>query len=449
MSASALLRAAHIVPAALLVASCSGGIDGGHLRICRMVLPALNPTAGTLEILHADRLRQDEGVRLRYRVQAQGETARVGTLVCRFTAASHAAVVGSELRAVETEKGSLSPVRLHILKRWWLERPESAASDPAPVTNSVGAPIVPLALALGIQHLVSALPLVSIYGLLAAAYSLLYGLAGRINLAFGELLAVAGYAAFLGFAFGAAGLPLAVLMTLALLLSLFAAAVYGTALGCAVVAPLLRAGGQQALIGTIALAIVLQEYLRLAQGSKSLWLQPVLSEPHALVRAGHFIATVTPIAAVASALALLAAGALLALLRWSHFGRCWRASADDPHAAALFGVDPSRTLTITFALSSALAGLAGYIVTLYYGSVGYTGGMAIGLKALTAAIAGGIGSVPGAFIGGVLLGSAEALWSAMLPLEYRDPAILALLVVVLVLRPGGLLGFGDLLPRRV
>ena len=110
-------------------------------------------------------------------------------------------------------------------------------------------------------------------------------------------------------------------------------------------------------------------------------------------------------------------------MRWSRFGRAWRACADDAGAAALFGVDRGRVLLATFALASVLAGLAGYVMTVYYGTVGYAGGIVLGLKALLAAVAGGIGSVPGAFLGGILLGCSEALWSALFPIEFRDLAV--------------------------
>ena len=119
-----------------------------------------------------------------------------------------------------------------------------------------------------------------------------------------------------------------------------------------------------------------------------------------------------------------------------------------PLAAELFGVDRGRVLLFTFALASALAGLAGYVMTVYYGTVGYAGGIVLGLKALLAAVAGGIGSVPGAFLGGLLLGCAEAGWSALLPIEFRDLAIFTGLVLLLVVRPSGLFGFAEPLPRR-
>ena len=154
-------------------------------------------------------------------------------------------------------------------------------------------------------------------------------------------------------------------------------------------------------------------------------MQPLFDTPYALARSGDFVVTVTPMAMVAELVCLAAALALLLLMRWSRFGRAWRACADDPLSAALFGIDARAVLLATFALASGLAGLAGFIVTIYYGTFGFAGGIVLGLKSLLAAVAGGIGSVPGAFLGGILLGSAESLWTALFPIEYRDVAVLS------------------------
>jgi branched-chain amino acid transport system permease protein len=147
--------------------------------------------------------------------------------------------------------------------------------------------------------------------------------------------------------------------------------------------------------------------------------------------------------------ALAAAGGVLWLLARSRFGRAWRAFADDPGAAALMGVDASRLLAATFVLAGALAGLAGWIVAAYYGSISHSMGTMLGLKALVAAVVGGIGSVPGAFLGGVLVALLEAAWSAYFDIAARDIVVFSLLVVVFVLRPGGLLGFAGPKPRDV
>jgi branched-chain amino acid transport system permease protein len=422
-------------------------VDAGQARTCRSIVPALNPSASAIEIVRTAPLSAGDGVRVAYRVRAPTGLLRDRFVECRFGAGGPVAPEQQVLVGVNTDAGPLGEVRLHVLRRFWLER-EGFAADPQPVANAADVPNLPRALAIGLQHALFALPPIAVYALLAAAYSLIYGLVGRINFAFGELAAVGGYAAFLGFAL-TSGATIAPALTLALLLALSASLWHGIAAGRLVFAPLLRLTGQQLLIGTVALALVLQEYLRLAQGARALWLQPLLSTPHAVARAGDFVVTVTPIALACVALSLCTALALLLLMRSSRFGRAWRACADDPLSAALFGVDPRAVLIKTFALASILAGLAGYVVTVYYGTFGYAGGFVLGLKSLLAAVAGGIGSVPGAFLGAVLLGCAEALWSALFPIAFRDIAVLTLLVLLLVLRPNGLFGLREAPPPKV
>lgn len=436
-------------PAILLACAVGGcaGIDSGQARTCRSVLPALNAPEAAIDIVRTRALLLGEGVRIDYRVRDAAGGIQIRYAECRFAAANPAAPERGGLIGVTTEAGPLGEVRLHLLRRFWLER-EGAAADPEPVANASAVPTLPRAAAVALQHTLLALPPTAIYALLAAAYALVYGLVGRINFAFGELAAVGGYAAFLGFAIAGSGASAEPAMALALVLAATAALSYGVAAGRLVFAPLVRARGQQLLIATIALAILLQEYLRLAQGARLLWVRPLLNAPQAVARSGDFIVTMTPVAMAAVAACALAAIALLALMRWSRFGRAWRACADDPLSAALFGVDGRAVLLRTFALASLLAGLAGYVVTVYYGTLGYAGGIVLGLKSLLAAVAGGIGSVPGALLGGILLGAAEAAWSALFPIELRDLAVLSLLVALLIARPGGLFGLNEPLPPK-
>src|SRR5262245_46539140 len=428
------------------LAGCAPGIDAGQARLCRAVIPALNAEATAIEIVRTAPLVGAPGVRVDYRVRAPaGRKSRF--LECRFAGGREAGPERTGLAGVATEDGPLSDLRLYVLKRFWLG-PDAAAADPEPVSNAAGAPALPRGLAIGLQHAIFALPPIAIYALLAAAYSLIYGLVGRINLAFGELAAVAGYAALLGFAiWGALPGQLPGLL-LAVVLALSAATVHGLVVGRLLFAPLFRAAGQQVLIGSIALAIVLQEYLRLTQGAKLIWVHPIFNTPYAVARSGDFVVTFTPVALAAACLCLVVALGLIGLIKASRFGRAWRACADDPAAAALFGVDHRLLLLKTFALASVLAGLAGYVVTVYYGAFGYAGGIVLGLKSLLAAVAGGIGRVGGAFLGGVLIGALESAWSAVFPIEFRDLAIFVLLIVLLVLRPSGLFGWGEALPQK-
>jgi branched-subunit amino acid ABC-type transport system permease component len=152
------------------------------------------------------------------------------------------------------------------------------------------------------------------------------------------------------------------------------------------------------------------------------------------MRAGDFVTTVTVVGLLVAGIGLACTVGLLVAMRRSGFGRQWRAVADDAGAAALFGVDERRVFDRALIIAAGLAGLAGVVVTVLHGGMGFAGGFALGLKALIAAILGGVGSIGGA---------------ATMPIEARDAVIYLLLSLVLILRPGGFFGDGDLSPRRV
>lgn len=428
-----------------VLAGCSAWPDAYEARTCRTIVPAINPPGSTIDVRHTAELPQGGGVEVNYMVRAPDAALRERRIVCRFSPGNSGA--GDRLAEIWSDGQRVGDVRLAILQRFWLQSPDALAADPAPFLQLGAVPEVPRKVALVMQHVSSALPLISIYAVLAPAYALVYGLLGRINLAFGEFAAIGGYGALLAFPL-ASGLGFwPAVLAASIVLGVFAAGMHGLAAGRLVFSPLQRASGQQVLIATIGLAIALQEYMRLSQGSALRWVEPFLNNPVGLARHEGFVVTATPIGAAVTALALAVALSLLALMRWTRFGRFWRACADDPTAAMLVGVDFRGVLAVTFILASALAGLAGTIVTFYYGGVGFAGGIVLGLKSLIAAIAGGIGSIPGAFLGAVLVGGAEALWSALFPIEYRDMAIYGMLAALLIWRPGGLLGLRSNLSR--
>ncbi len=312
---------------------------------------------------------------------------------------------------------------------------------------------IPRAAAYAIQQLVNAVALAAVYALLATAYSLIYGLVGRINLAFGEIAVLGSYGAIGGVAAAVAlGMGDAIFgLVLAFVLAAAISGGWSMLIGRAVIAPLHARHrlGQPILIATAAVALSVQEFLRVTQGSRERWTPPVFNQPIALARADDFVVTVTPMQIVVAFAGLVAAGAVLWLLARTRFGRAWRAFADDPPTAALFGIDGQRLLALTFLLAGLLAGLAGWIVAAYYGNVSFSMGAILGLKALVAAVIGGIGSVPGAFLGGICVALVEAGWSAYFDISARDIVVFSLLIVVFVLRPGGLLGFAGPKPRDV
>ncbi|HLT02259.1 MAG TPA: branched-chain amino acid ABC transporter permease LivH, partial [Geminicoccaceae bacterium] len=197
---------------------------------------------------------------------------------------------------------------------------------------------------------------------------------------------------------------------------------------------------QALLIATLGLAVFLQEALRLLQGAEERWVQPVFSAAHDLGATPGFALTVNTSQILVVAIAGALYAALWFLMAQSAFGRAARACADDAPMAALCGVDVGRTVALTFALGAAYAAIAGFVVLLRYGGASFYDGFLLGFKALTAAILGGIGSVPGAMLGGILIGLLEIFWAGYLSLAYKDVATFALLAVVLIWRPHGLLG---------
>ena len=428
---------------------CAAYIDTDQKRLCRSLLPAIDRVATKFLIDHINETTfgpaESVAVDISYRGWANGDDQKSASLPAPQTQMLHcefAAVSGRAppiLTRLVVNNQELSPLRLRVLQRAWVDSGTAALADPAPISIVNAAPSLPRAAAIGLQQILGSLPVIAVYALLATAYALIYGLVGRINLAFGDLSSLAGYGAFLGFSMIGDG-HLAAAIMLALVMGLATAAIHGGTLGRYVVAHLAKGPGQHILIATIGMSIFWQEAMRLTQGAGNRWLSPLMNRPIGIARSGDFIVTVTPMALIVAAIAGIAAITLVLALRRSRFGLSWRATADDPIAAALMGIDTTAILVRTMVLAALLSGLGGVLTTFYYGGVGYAGGLIIGLKALIAAIVGGIGSIHGALLGGLLLGLAETAWSSLFPIEYRDPAIFVGLALVLWLKPAGFFG---------
>ena len=431
-----------------LLAACGASIDAEHARVCRSALPALNPEAA----ITVQAVRQGPApstLRVDYIAQHPNRPALERFAICQF-AAEGLSPNKAELTGIGTEEGLLSGANLYLLKRFYLDTPEGAAGDPGSRMDADVAEI-PMSAAYWVQQLLVSLPRTAIYALLSVAFALVFGLSGRINLAFGELAAVgsaatvAGASVVLGMGISSPVLGLVA----GLAAALFAGAIHGAVGGHFTIARIAGASPQPSLIATVGLSLFLMEYLRLAQSPVTVWLPPIWSEAWPLAKAGEFLVSLTPVTAVTSGIGLLVALGLLWLVQGTGFGRRWRAYADDAGAAALLGVDGPRLLIQTLALAGAMAGLSGMLIVAQYGGLGFAGGFQYGLKALIAAIIGGIGSIPGALLGGFAVGLFETLWSAYLPIEVRDMALYAALIVFLIFRPGGLLRFKDPTPRPV
>ncbi len=440
-----------VLVAAAMLGGCSPVLETDQARLCRMALPVLTPQEARIAILAQKPDADGRGLSVSFAAQKPGEEPQNHLAACRFRYPGRPRE-SRDLTSLTLDGQPVSEARLFFLVRYWLATPEGRAADPAPLGDLSALPVAPHAIAYGLQMAVDGLPLASIYALLAAAYSLIYALIGRINFAFGEIAAVGGYAAAMA-ALAMLGWPPAPLLTAAFVLAAVVASAWGFAAARVVFIPLRQARGQQLLVATVGLALFLRELLRLAQGDRSSWMSPQLNQPFALARSGDFVAVTTPMAFVVSAVTLAAGLSLVAIFRYSRLGRELRAYADDPLAAEMMGISPAAVTARAFALSGALAGLAGATMTAAFGGVGYGLSATLTLKGLTAAIIGGIGSLPGAFLGGLIVGAAETGWSALFPIDYRDMAVYALLTIFIALRPSGLLGQRDsvthnLFPRR-
>ncbi|WP_052341214.1 branched-chain amino acid ABC transporter permease [Salinarimonas rosea] len=432
----------------LALAGCMPAVDPGQALVCRTVLVALHPEGTHIEVLREIGDADARGVAIVYRVAEPGAPPRRASTACRF-GAERTLPGGRDLVSVTHDGVALSPVRLFLLERYWTGKGADAAATAPPRPSALAGEGLPLGRG-GVQALqvgLAALTTGSLYGLLAVAYSLVYGLVGRIFLAFGEIAIVGGYAVAIavGVALATSGLAgeAAVYagLALGLVLAPLATASLARLLAEGVVAPLAHRPGYAMLVASFGLVIALSEGLRLVQGGSEIWIAPGRVRGVVLATTPDgALATITLTQGAAIALALAGALAAIVLVARSRFGRAWRAVSDDPDAAALMGVDARATLVGAVTLAGVLAALAGWFVVAHYGNISFAGGLMLGLKALVAAILGGIGSLPGALLGGLLLGLGESLWSAFLPGAYRDVAVFGALALLLALRPGGLLG---------
>ncbi|GGE46452.1 branched-chain amino acid ABC transporter permease [Agaricicola taiwanensis] len=442
---------ALLILAVLLVGCSRSSLDPAQVRVCRLTLPALHEEGARIDIIRQVSGGQPGTVMIDYRLAENGRGARVARTLCTFDGSGLQAG-RFNLLAITTDGKPLSDIKLHILKRWWLEPLGVAASEAVPDNRGGGGFQLSTSAAYLLQQAVNGIPVGAVYALLAVAYSLVYGLVNRVVLTFGEIAIFGAYGVLSGASLAlVAGLPFPAVSLLAgLVMGLFWSGLVSMIIAQTVVAPLSGRPGQNMIIATLGVAITIQEALRLTQGASDKWLPAVGGAAITLARSPEgFIATITPMQVFVAVIALMAATAVVLFLHRSAFGRNWRAVADDPVTAALFGVDSRRVLVGTVVLGGMLASIAGWILLVHYGGVGFSNGLAIGLKALAAAVLGGIGSVGGALLGGLIVGMAETLWSGYFPSSWRDVAILGALIVVLAVRPGGFFGFAELGPRRI
>ncbi len=293
-----------------------------------------------------------------------------------------------------------------------------------------------------VQQLINGITLGSIYGLIAIGYTMVYGIIGMINFAHGDIFMVGAFLALIAFlvlvAVGVSTVPLALFIVL--LVSMALTALYGWTVERIAYRPLRHSFRLAPLISAIGMSIVLQNYVQVAQGARVKPLPPLVQGGYTLFESNDFAVRLSNIQIIIVITTLVLMAGFSFLVARTRLGRNMRACEQDLKMAALVGIDVDRTISLTFVIGAALAAVAGLMFLLYYGVVDFFIGFLAGVKAFTAAVLGGIGSLPGAMIGGVLIGLIETMWSAYFSIEYKDVAAFAILIIVLIFLPTGLLG---------
>lgn len=280
-----------------------------------------------------------------------------------------------------------------------------------------------------LSYFISGLGLGSVYAIIALGYSMVYGIAKMLNFAHGDVIMIGAFVSY--FAMSDHGLPAAV----AVLLSILICTLLGVLIERLAYKPLRQATSLAVLITAIGVSYFLQNIAQILWGADTKIFPSVLSG--SLSVSGLSVSYLTLITISACAVIMVV---LTLFINRTKTGRAMRACSEDKGAAALMGINVDRIISLTFAIGSGLAAIAAVLLCATYPSVYPTLGSMPGIKAFTAAVFGGIGSIPGAFLGGLLLGVIENLSKAYISTQLSDAIVFAVLIVILLIKPAGLLG---------
>jgi branched-chain amino acid transport system permease protein len=295
-----------------------------------------------------------------------------------------------------------------------------------------------------LQQLINGLTVGSVYALIALGYSMVYGILELINFAHGEIYMLGAYLGIIFLAFFTAigmtayNLPLALILTF--ILSIIFCSSYGFTIEKIAYKPLRNAPRLSPLISAIGVSIFLQNYVMLTQGATDKVFPALFG-----IAGFQFMSvrmTWLQLFIILSSIVLTIA--LRLFVRKTRMGKAMRAVAQDKTMASLVGINIDTIISLTFIIGSGLAAVAGLMVAMYYGLVNYSIGYMAGIKAFTAAVLGGIGSIRGAMFGGLLLGLVESLGGSYISSEYKDAYAFVILIIILLVKPGGLFGKADL-----
>ena len=283
-----------------------------------------------------------------------------------------------------------------------------------------------------VQTLISGLSLGSIYALIALGYTMVYGIAKMLNFAHGDIIMVGAYAVIVSVF--SLGMPPVV----AILISVAVCALLGMLIERLAYKPLRHAAPLTVLITAIGVSYLLQNLALLIFGADAKSFVPVINVPSLVLFGGQL--TVKGVTIVTILVCIVIMVGLQLFVKKTKPGRAMQAVSEDRDAAQLMGVNVNATISLTFAIGSGLAAIAGLLLCSAYPTLTpYTGAMP-GIKAFVAAVFGGIGSIPGAMVGGILLGVIEIFSKAYISSQVADAIVFAVLIVVLLVKPSGLFG---------
>ena len=293
------------------------------------------------------------------------------------------------------------------------------------------------------QTIVNGLTLGSVYALIALGYSMVYGILKLLNFAHGDVYMIGAYIGYgvLIMLLPASGplLPIPVIILLMFLFAMVGCAVLGVAIERFAYRPLRNAPRIAPLISALGVSFFLQNIIQLTISPRPLsYGSGTLIPVDSGINIGDLRVHTARLLMVGTTLVLMLI--LTFLIRSTKIGRAMRAVAMDIDAAGMMGVDVDRVIVATFIIGSALAGVGGVLFGVVFFSINHTMGFLAGLKGFTASVVGGIGNIPGAVVGGLLIGMAEAFASVYISVTFKDAVAFVLLVIVLLIKPSGLLG---------
>ena len=290
-----------------------------------------------------------------------------------------------------------------------------------------------------LSYLVSGISLGSVYAIIALGYTMVSGIAKMLNFAHGDVIMVGGYISFCGFSYlGLGG-------WVSLLLAMAVCTVLGVVIEGLAYRPLRQATSLAVLITAIGVSYLLQNSALLIWGATPKVYRPLIAltgadgTPNALKLFGGEL-SISYMSLLTMAACIVIMIALTTFTGRSKMGKAMRACSEDKDAARLMGINVNTTISVTFAIGSALAAVAGVLLCSFNPTLMPTTGSMPGIRAFTAAVFGGIGSIPGAFLGGLLIGVIEAMAKAYISTQLANSVVFAVLIVVLLARPAGLLG---------